>query len=562
VVAVLLALLPILFTYLFVEDSERPVIPFAQAALGSLHPASLLTAVVGDLYGALDPNVDYWGPYSATWDPSNQWLTQNMGQLYVGILPVMLLLTAGTIRGLAFAREVRVFTLCLLAMVAYGLGAFTPAFRAMYQLVPGVDLFRRPADATFLIGGLMAFLGGYLVHRVVAGTVPATSPARRVAEGIVLALPLALGAAIAVWFGHFADAIKPLTVAAAALLVAGATLYALDKAGPRQALACLLGVAAVMTLDLRVNNGPNESTALPVADFDVLKPNCSNETIRFLKAKLKQQLPSSRRDRVELVGLGFSWPNVGLVHGFDHDLGYNPLRLGPISEATGAGDNIAGWDQRRFTPLFPSYRSLLADLIGLRYIATPVPIERIDKRLKPGDLVQIARTKDAYIYENPRALPRVMFVRHWRRADFKTLMATGAWPRFDPTRTLLLEHEPPTPDVPDAPSEVPGVATITHFENTIIEIDAISSKPGFVLWNSAWHPWWRATVDGKPAAVLKANVLFRAVQVPAGRHHVRFEFDPFSGALAEIARAVPKPNLIGRKAQSRRGHPAATVPVL
>ena len=117
----------------------------------------------------------------------------------------------------------------------------------------------------------------------------------------------------------------------------------------------------------------------------------------MLKGLLKQPTPTSRRDRVELVGLGFDWPNLGLIHGFDHDLGYNPLRIDAVSKAVGAGDTIAGWDQRRFTPLFPSYRSLLADMLGLRYIASAVPIERVDKTLKPGDLLQIARTKDAYV---------------------------------------------------------------------------------------------------------------------------------------------------------------------
>jgi hypothetical protein len=383
--------------------------------------------------------------------------------------------------------------------------------------------------------------------------VPAASPVRRGLEAAMLAVPFVAGTAVALRLGHHADAVKPIAVAAAGLAVAGATLYAIGRLGPRHAVACLIGVAALTTADLRVNNGPNESTALPVAGFDVLRPDCKNETIRFLKARLKQQLPSSRRDRVELVGLGFSWPNVGLVHGFDHDLGYNPLRLGPVAEAVGAGETIAGWDQRRFTPLFPSYRSLLADLLGLRYIATPLPIERIDKRLNPGDLIQIARTRDAYIYENRRALPRAMFVRHWMRADFTRLMETGAWPPFDPTETLLLEQAPPSPadEAHDRAGEMPGVATITHFENTIIEIDAISPKSGFVLWNSAWHRWWRATVDGKPASVLKANVLFRAVQVPAGRHQVRFEFDPIAGAIAEIARAVPRQNRITHRVLSR-----------
>src|SRR5262249_16850754 len=74
-----------------------------------------------------------------------------------------------------------------------------------------------------------------------------------------------------------------------------------------------------------------------------------------------------------------------------------------------------------------------------------------------GDLIQIARTKDAYVYENQRALPRVMFVTDWMLADFATLISTGAWPRFDPARTVLLETEPPAPTLrPVALSNAPA----------------------------------------------------------------------------------------------------------
>jgi hypothetical protein len=352
---------------------------------------------------------------------------------------------------------------------------------------------------------------------------------------------------------HVVDALKPQIVALACLAAAAGMLRVLKRYAAPHPLLCLGLLAAFVTGDLRLNNGPNESTALSVARYDFLRRDCHNETIQLLKARLKQPSPSSRRDRVELVGLGFAWPNIGLIHGFDHDLGYNPLRIDAVSRAIGAQDTIAGWDQRKFTPLFPSYRSLLADMLGLRYIASAVPIEQVDHNLQPGDLIQIARTKEAYVYENPRALPRVMFAAQWLVADFAQLTSTGLWPRFDPTRTVLLEGEPAPVLQPVSLSTEPvGVATIAHYENTIVDIDVTALRPGFVLLNSAWHPWWRATVDGNAAAVLKANVLFRAVEVPAGRHRVHFEFEPIAGALAEIVRPIARARSARRhKANSR-----------
>ena len=105
-----------------------------------------------------------------------------------------------------------------------------------------------------------------------------------------------------------------------------------------------------------------------------------------------------------------------MIHGFDHTLGYNPLRIADVSDATGARDYIAGPEQRVFSPLFPSYRSLLADMLGLRYIVSSVPIGEVDHYLKPGDLRFLARTRDGYVYENPRALPRVLFATNWLAA--------------------------------------------------------------------------------------------------------------------------------------------------
>ena len=70
-------------------------------------------------------------------------------------------------------------------------------------------------------------------------------------------------------------------------------------------------------------------------------------------------------------------------------------------------------------------------------------------------------------------------------------------------------------------------------------IEADSPRGGYVVLNDPYHPWWFAAVDGADAPVLRANVLFRAVAVPPGRHTVRFEFRPLAGAWRELMARRP-----------------------
>ena len=47
---------------------------------------------------------------------------------------------------------------------------------------------------------------------------------------------------------------------------------------------------------------------------------------------------------------------------------------------------------------------------------------------------------------------------------------------------------------------------------------------GWVLVLESWYPGWRATVDGVPAAVHRANARFQAVPVPADAAELVLEF--------------------------------------
>jgi hypothetical protein len=530
--------LPLLWTWLFAESSTRPEIDFVEAAKGSLHPASLLTAFVADLFGASDSGVDYWGPYSAAWQSNGGGLSQNMAQVYIGALPLLLLIAPGLTRGWLLNKAILPFTLLFLFMILFALGRYTPAFELFYDYLPGVKVFRRPADSTFLIGALGAVLAGYVLHRLLSEeNLGALRRDLWIGAGLV-STTIIVALVVSVDEKHLRDAAWPLASSAlwfgAALAAFAAALRWRAAFGPATMALLVTGLVAA---DLRLNNGPNGSTARAPELYDVLRPETRNETVAALKRLTAQPAGSPRRDRVELLGMGFEWPNAGMVHGFDHTLGYNPLRLADFSDAVGTRDSIAAPKDRKFTALFPSYRCRLADLLGLRYIATPAPIEQVDRKLHAGDLKLVARTKDSYIYENTRALPRVQFVGGWQLADFDGMKSGGTWPDADPHQVVLLDVEPPEARAEGA-GTAQGAVKLLRYENTEVEIEVTATEAGFVVLNDIWHPWWRAQVNGVDTEILKANVLFRAVQVPAGTHKVTFSFHPVEGALAEFRERV------------------------
>ncbi|MCS6781222.1 MAG: YfhO family protein, partial [Geminicoccaceae bacterium] len=285
--------------------------------------------------------------------------------------------------------------------------------------------------------------------------------------------------------------------------------------------------------DLARNNGPNGATGLPVrgeVDWSPLDPAAPEPTLDLL-ARLARAAPPEEARRVELVGLGYAWPNAPLLRGLDHTLGHNPLRPARYAAAVGAEDTIAVPEQRRFTPAFPSWRSPLADRLGLRWIATPVPIERLDPALAADPLPLVARTETAFVYENPGALPRVRLATAWVPLDAAAVLERGAWPAVDHRTSVLLEEPPPLVPAEGARAGTARVLREGKGE-LLVEVDAPDG--GFLVVHDPWHPWWRAERDGEAVPILRAELLFRAVALPPGRHRVRFTFRPFAGALAEL----------------------------
>ena len=533
---ILIAAWPVWLSFQLASQSNRPLIDLAGAGAGSLHPALLLTAFVPDFFAASGPMADYWGPPSFAWSGTGLFLAQNMGVLYLGAIPVVLVLGPGLLRGWVVRPAIRGATLGLVVFLLYALGWYTPVFAPAYALLPGIDLFRRPADATFLAGGAAALVAGYLVHRYLSAPSYSGLSWRKWAYAATGAAVVVAALGLAADQDRIGQAMAPMLASGATLALAIVVMALVRRLRAGRPMLAGLVVVAFTTADLAIHNRPNGSTGLPPSAYDVLAPGSANETLAMLKARLAMATGDGRRDRVEIAGLGFAWQNAALAHGFEQTLGYNPVRLRDYAIAVAPEDAIAVPEQRRFTPLMPSYRSLLADLLGLRWIVTGVPVDEIDRSLQPGDLVAAGRTADGYIYENLRALPRALFVPQAIEADFSALLRTGAWPPdFNPRRTVLLEPGGGAAETGEGSSDG-GEIKIRDYGQTRVVLAVEARQAGYAVLHDVWHPWWTVSVDGRPARLLKANGLFRAVMVPAGRHEIVFEFRPLKATLDAIQR--------------------------
>ena len=423
--------------------------------------------------------------------------------------------------------------------ILYALGRFTPVFAWLFEIVPGVALYRRPADATFILNIMFALGAGYLLHRYEADGAP--RPFWRKLDALSLALVVGAGALVismlvsAFSFSAFSQRVAESASQAAlgliGCLACGAMLAYASGVKARRLAAVILVV--LTGGELWARDAASSLNAEPASRYPVYSGLSPDESagLKALTDHIEARRRQGARPRVEILGMPGAWQNASLALKLENTLGYNPLRSADYQHAVGPGDNAQDATLRRYPASFQNYSCALASLLGIEYLVVNKPLESIPN-IPKTNAVQIYASRDMNVYSLGPAAPRAylagsvaLLSRTALQADFAGLQQPPRVALMDAAEITRLKGS--YRDVQEGPV---GEAKITSYEDDGVAIETNAQRSAILVLNDLYYPGWTASVDGAPAPIARVNMLFRGVETPAGRHKVIFSFHPLSAA--------------------------------
>ncbi len=501
-----------------------------------------------ELWGFIVPNAvgfggaTYWGAMPFTDYPH-----------YVGVVAASLAPFAFLANG---AARVAALALALLAVLV-GFGRHFPLYQVLYDHLPYFKNFRIPVMILVLFQLAVAAAVGWGWTQLLATGARRDALTGRLLAGLALALGVmeALGlfgqgllhdpyvrAAVAARRGlsrEFAEYAFQATVsdlARGALL--GLLTLGLAAAARRRVIAPALASAGVLVL-LAVDVWPvshrvMEPTVGPVAARGAQADR--DEAVRFLE--------SVRDSGLFRVAHLLPSPETGHLFQVADQTGN---RLAGFRIASLTGYHAAKpklWQDAYDAGLFDDFAYL--SLLNVRYLLTDRPLPET-----PPFLRKVQEGQGA-IYENPLALPRATLVYRARVVpDPAALLDSLRSPLRDFAGECLLDREPGVaPGPPGA-----GRVRVTRYGLHEVALEVETPSPALVRLADLYYPAWRVEVDGRPAPLLRADFLLRAVAVPAGRHRVRFHFVDASlgrGVLVSALALLVSLSLVGFGLARRR----------
>ena len=318
--------------------------------------------------------------------------------------------------------------------------------------------------------------------------------------------------------GHALQAVREAGITVAVMLISVLILLGARQRPARLAAAILVTLIALT--ELLWWNAASRLNAQNRSLYAVLEAPTGPEAaaIALLETTIAADHRRGDYPRVEVLGLGGPWQNLAMVRGWEATNGYNPLRIGLYDRLVAPGEQSWAASQRQFPASFDGYDSPLAKALGLTYLVLGEPLESMRGLSTRPAADLLLGGPPVWIYRFAGAMPRARLFDRIQKLDGNAMRPEAHLPT-EPS---------PSGGSDDSSAGIPGAASIESSRSGRIEVVATSTSGGLLVLHDTYYPGWLAEVDGQPAAILRARVLFRGVEVPAGTHRVTFRFAPLS----------------------------------
>jgi hypothetical protein len=201
--------------------------------------------------------------------------------------------------------------------------------------------------------------------------------------------------------------------------------------------------------------------------------------------------------------------NVGEIHSLEDVHGISPLKL----------QTAADFEE---LPLLRRWQLLNVKHV---WVTHPLPDQPFTLVTEFGEGLEPDQPETSgFLYRYDEARPRAwMSYQPVFVADAAAAWAAVAAADFDPATAVVL-HTPEAPSLPALLPEKPSQVRIERQSSSALAIRVQTEAPGFLVLSEWAYPGWRATVNGRDAALLPANYALQAIWLPAGEHDVTLRF--------------------------------------
>ena len=506
-----LSSIQILPAFELIQESVRSSFDsYEMTTMGSYPLEGVITTVLPHFFGNYTANGFWVG--NTPWSVPHQCL-------YVGILPLTLLLFISyrdsiNRKVVVFAVTIAIFSFIL------ALGHNTPFYK-LAHLLPGFDRFRMPSKIIVLWVFSLALLAGRGIDDLSNRIKPLSL------KPVVLTLVVVSLVVLDILF--YIDKSLVLKVFSPFIpeeAIPDKMAYATDTIlnGFRYFTILFAFIALIVLWQIRLTQGRRIGVLCLCAVLIIDLTIFSHGHIQYAD-NIYSKISHIKKDFDENIGKDKGIYRVG---------GYNPF-LGPNFEMIQGYQTVSG-----YTALYPTrYYNFFSKYIG----------ESLEKGAqclhyttgKNSRLMDLLNVKYEIVYDKKNrylhrktAMPRALFIPHSKMVNRNGMLVSLLKPDLNFHEVVLFEKEdferklPPAtfPQLQTGNNE--GKVRILSYRPDQIVLDVNSTGPGYLLLSEVFYPGWKAFIDDQPTRVLRGNYLFRAIELPEGRHIVRFVFTPLS----------------------------------